>query len=247
LLTEPTLEKMKTMRLDGMAAALTEQQQQPSTTQHSFDERLAFLVDAEWTYRENKKMTRALHEAKLRLAQACVENIEYSARRELDKAVVRQLASCRWVQEHQAVLITGMTGTGKSYIACALAHQACRKGFRALYRRAPRLFDELKLGRADGTYPRLLAKLARIDVLIIDDFAISPVTDTQRADLLEVLEDRYGSRSTIVTSQLEPKLWHDYLADPTLADAICDRLLNNAHRLVLKGPSRRKQDPKNET
>jgi DNA replication protein DnaC len=238
---------MKTMRLDGMASAWTEQQQQPSTTQMSFDERLGFLVDAEWIHRENKKMKRALHEAKLRLAQACVENIEYSARRELDKAVVRQLASCRWVDEHQAVLITGMTGTGKSYIACALAHQACRKGFRALYRRATRLFDELKLARADGTYPRLLAKLARVDVLIIDDFAIAPVTDAQRADLLEILEDRYGSRSTIVTSQLEPKLWHDYLADPTLADAICDRLLNNAHRLVLKGPSRRKQDPKNDT
>ena len=246
MLTEPTLEKMKTMRLDGMAAAWVEQQQQPSTTQLSFDERLGFLVDAEWTHRENKRMGRALHEAKLRLAQACVENVDYSTRRELDKAVVRQLASCRWVQEHQAVLITGMTGTGKSYLACALAHQACRKGFRALYRRAPRLFDELKLARADGTYPRLLAKLARVDVLIIDDFAVAPVTDAQRGDLLEILEDRYGSRSTIVTSQLEPKLWHDYLADPTLADAICDRLLNNAHRIVLKGPSRRKEEPKNQ-
>jgi len=159
LLTEPTLEKMKTMRLDGMAAAWADQQQQPSTTQLSFDERLGFLVDAEWTHRENKRMERALREAKLRLAQACVENIDYPARRELDKAVVRQLASCRWVQEHQAVLITGMTGTGKSYVACALAHQACRKGFRAMYRRASRLFDELKLARADGTYPRLLARL----------------------------------------------------------------------------------------
>src|ERR1700722_1820890 len=247
LLTEPTLEKMKTMRLDGMAAPWADQQQQPSTTQLSFDERLGFLVDAEGTHRENKRMERALREAKLRLAQACVENIDYPARRELDKAVVRQLASCRWVQEHQAVLITGMTGTGKSYVACALAHQACRKGFRAIYRRASRLFDELKLARADGTYPRLLARLARVDVLIIDDFAVSPVTDAQRADLLEILEDRYGSGSPIVTSQLDPKLWHDYLADPTLADAICDRVLNNAHRLVLKGPSRRKEEPKNQT
>jgi DNA replication protein DnaC len=247
LLTEPTLEKMKTMRLDGMAAAWAEQHQQPSSTQLSFDERIGLLVDAEWLHRENKRMGRALREAKLRLAQACVENIDYPARRELDKAVVRQLTSCRWVQEHQAVLITGMTGTGKSYVACALANQACRKGFRALYRRASRLFDELKLARADGTYPRLLARLARIDVLIIDDFAVTPVTDAQRADLLEILEDRYGSRSTIVTSQLEPKLWHDYLADPTLADAICDRILNNAHRLMLKGPSRRKEEPKNQT
>jgi DNA replication protein DnaC len=144
------------------------------------------------------------------------------------------------------VLITGMTGTGKSYLACALAHQACRKGHRAAYRRAPRLFDELKLARADGTYPRLLARLARIDVLVIDDFAVAPVTDVQRADLLEVLEDRYGVRSTVVTSQLPPAQWHDYLADPTLADAICDRLLNNARRIVLKGPSKRKEENKKE-
>jgi DNA replication protein DnaC len=161
LLTEPTLEKMKTMRLDGMAAAWAEQHQQPSSTQLSFDERIGLLVDAEWLHRENKRMGRALREAKLRLAQACVENIDYPARRELDKAVVRQLTSCRWVQEHQAVLITGMTGTGKSYVACALANQACRKGFRALYRRASRLFDELGLARADGSYVRLRQAPAR--------------------------------------------------------------------------------------
>jgi DNA replication protein DnaC len=246
LLNEPTLEKLKTMRLEGLAAAWLEQQRQPNTAELSFDERLGLLVDAEWMHRENKKMKRALREAKLRLAQACIEDIDYSARREIDKAVVRQLASCRWIEEHQAVLITGMTGTGKSYLACALAHQACRKGFRAVYRRASRLFDELKLARADGTYPRVLARLARVDVIVIDDFAVAPVTDAQRADLLELLEDRYGVRSTIVTSQLPPAQWHDYLADPTLADAICDRLLNNAHRLVLKGPSKRKTEDKKE-
>ncbi len=246
MLNEPTLEKLKAMRLDGLATAWAEQQQQPKAAELSFDERLGLLVDAEWMHRENKKMKRALREAKLRLAQACIEDIDYSARREIDKAVVRQLASCRWIEEHQAVLITGMTGTGKSYLACALAHQACRKGFRAVYRRASRLFDELKLARADGTYPRVLARLARVDVIVIDDFAVAPVTDAQRADLLELLEDRYGARSTIVTSQLPPAQWHDYLADPTLADAICDRLLNNAHRLVLKGPSKRKAEDKKE-
>ena len=244
MLTEPTMEKMKTMRLDGMAAAWLEQHQQPNAAALSFDERLGLLVDAEWMHRENKRMGRALREAKLRLTQACVEDIDYPARRELDKAVMRQLASCRWVQEHQAILITGATGVGKSYVACALAHQACRKGYRAVYRRASRLFDEMKLARADGTYPRALARLARIDVLVIDDFAVAPVTDAQRADLLEILEDRYATRATVVTSQLPPAQWHDYLADPTLADAICDRLLNNAHRVVLKGPSRRKEENK---
>jgi DNA replication protein DnaC len=150
---------------------------------------------------------------------------------------------CRWVHEHQNVVITGMTGTGKTYMACALAQQSCRKGFRAVYRRAPRLYDELMLSRADGTYPRLLAKLARIDVLVIDDWGLGPkVTEQQRHDLLEILEDRYNVRSTIMTSQLPPTKWHDHLGDPTVADAICDRVLNNAHRIVLKGPSRRRPE-----
>jgi len=146
-----------------------------------------------------------------------------------------------WVAEHHNVILVGATGVGKSFIACALAHQACRKGYRAGYRRASRLFHELTLARADGTYVRLLGKLARLDVLVIDDWGLAPVQDPERRDLLEILEDRYGARSTIITSQLPPAQWHDYLADATLADAICDRLLHNAHRLVLKGPSRRKE------
>ena len=243
MLTEPTTEKLKAMRLEGMMAAWREQQAQPQVASLSFDDRLGLLIDAEWLHRENARVGRALREAKLKMSQACVEDIDYPAKRELDKAVVRQLASCRWVHEHQAILITGATGTGKSYVACALAQQACRKGFRAIYRRAPRLFEELALARADGTYPRALARFARFNVLVIDDFAIAPVTDMHRSDLLELLEDRYGARATIVTSQLDPTHWHDYLAEPTLADAICDRLLNNAHRLALKGPSRRKEEP----
>jgi len=245
VLNEPTTEKLKTLRLDGMLTAWTDQQKGPANGALAFDERFGLLVDAEWTHRENKRITRLLKDAKLRLSEASIEAIDYPAKRELDKAVIRQLQSCRWIQEHHAVLITGATGTGKSFVACALAHHACRRGFRAIYRRAPRLFDELKIARADGTYRTLLARLARVDVLVIDDFAVAPINDQERSDLLEVMEDRYGLRSTIVTSQLPPANWHDYLTDPTLADAICDRLVNNAHRIVLKGPSRRKDKPTN--
>lgn len=243
MLNEPTLEKLRAMRLDGMAASWLEQQKNAASMKMTFDERLGLLVDAEWIHRENKRLVRALKEAKLKLSQACIEDIDYPPRRELDKSVIRGLASCRWVHEHQAILVTGATGTGKTYVACALAQQACRKGFRAVYRRAPRLFDELRIAHADGSYVRLLARLARVDVLVIDDFAIAPVTDVERRHLLELLDDRHETRSTIVTSQLAPSDWHDYLADPTLADAICDRIVHHAHRLVLKGPSRRKEKP----
>jgi DNA replication protein DnaC len=240
MLKEPTTEKLHGLRLLTMAAAWEEQQKSPDVVAMSFDERFALLVDAEWMARENARLARALKEAKLRISGASVEGIDYPARRELDKTLVRNLASCKWVHEHQTVIVTGATGTGKTYVACALTQQACRKGFRAMYRRAPRFFDELRLARADGSYPRLLARVARIDVLILDDFAITAVTDLERRDLLEVLEDRYGERSTVITSQLPPDLWHDYLGDPTVADAICDRLIHGAHRIGLKGPSRRK-------
>jgi DNA replication protein DnaC len=241
MLTAPTIEHLQALKLDTMAAAWTAQQQQADLTALAFDERFGLLVEAEWAARENRRMRRALQEAKLKLSQACIEAIDYPARRELDKAVIRQLATCRWIAEHHNVILVGATGVGKSFIACALAHQACRKGYRAGYRRASRLFHELTLARADGTYLRLLGKLARLDVLLIDDWGLAPVQDQERRDLLELLEDRYATRSTIITSQLPPAQWHDYLADATLADSICDRLLHNAHRIVLQGPSRRKE------
>ena len=241
MLNEPTIEKLKTLRLHAMVDAWAAQQAQPDIASLSFDERFGLLVEAEWAARENRRMRRALQEAKLKLSQACIEAIDYPARRELDKAVIRQLATCRWIAEHHNVILVGATGVGKSFIACALAHQACRKGYRAGYRRASRLFHELTLARADGTYLRLLGKLARLDVLLIDDWGLAPVQDQERRDLLEILEDRYATRSTIITSQLPPAQWHDYLADATLADSICDRLLHNAHRIVLQGPSRRKE------
>jgi DNA replication protein DnaC len=242
MLNEPTMEKLKALRLEAFAAAWVEQQKSATTGQLAFDERLGLLVDAEWLARENRRMARLLKEAKLKLASACIEDIDYPPKRELDKAVVRQLATCRWVQDHQNVIITGMTGVGKTYVACALAQQACRKGYTAVYRRAPRLFEELTLAHADGSYVRLLAKLAKVDVLVIDDWALTPVRDQERRDLLEILEDRYGQHSTIMSSQLMPKQWHEYLGDHTLADAILDRIVHNAHRIVLKGPSRRKPD-----
>lgn len=242
MLNEPTMDKLRSLRLDAMAAAWTEQQKRGDLSKMGFDERFALLIDAEWLDRENKRLARCLKEAKLRLSQACVEDIEYTARRELDKAVIRQLTTCRWIGEHQNVVITGATGTGKTYIACALAQQACRKGHRAIYRRASRLSDELTLARADGTYARALARLARVDVLIIDDWGHAPLKDQERRDLVEVLDDRHGLRSTIMTSQLPVTKWHDHIGDPTNADAICDRVLHNAHRIVLKGPSRRKED-----
>jgi DNA replication protein DnaC len=241
MLNEPTLDKLRHLGLYAMATAWEAQQKDPSLGQITFDERFGLLVDAECFARENKRLTRLLREAKLKIGQACIEDIDYAARRELDKSVVRQLGTCRWVQEHQNVLITGMTGVGKTYVACALAQQACRSGYRALYRRASRFFQDLAMARADGSYARLLARLARIDVLVIDDWALSPALEADRHDLLEVIEDRYANRSTIITSQLPHTKWHEYLGDPTVADAILDRVLHNAHRLVLKGPSRRKE------
>ena len=244
MLNEPTLEKLRDLRLNALAEAWGEQRKDPKTTGLDFDERFGLLVDAEWLDRQNKRLARNLREAKLRLSDACIEGIDYPARRKLDKAVIRSLASCAWIQEHHNVVITGPTGVGKTYIACALAQQACRKGYRALYRRVPRIFDEILLARADGTYPRWLAKVARFDVLVLDDWGLVPLAESERRDLLEIMEDRYGNRSTILTSQMPVAQWHDQVGDPTIADAFCDRLLHNAHRIELHGPSRRQEKKK---
>ncbi len=242
MLDASTHEKLTALRLDAMAAAWQEQQRRADHDALTFDERFGLLVDAQWLARENSRLQRALKEARLRLTQASLEAIDHRPTRPIDKVLLRQLATGRWITEHHNVVITGSTGTGKTFIACALAHHACRSGFRALYRRLPRLFEELTLAHADGSYTRLLARLARIDVLVIDDWGLAPLRDQDRRDLLEIFEDRYGARSTILTSQLPVEHWHDHLGEATVADAICDRLLHNAHRIALKGPSRRKEN-----
>ncbi len=242
MLTQPTQEQLTELRLFALARAWQAQHEDPSIDDLGFDERLALLVDAEWTDRQNKRLTRLLREAKLRISGACLEDVEYAKERKIERALMRQLTTGKWIEAHQNVVITGATGVGKTYIACALAQQACRLGHRVLYRRAPRLFDELALARADGTYPKLLARFARTEVFVLDDWGLAPVKDLERRDLLEIMEDRHGLRSTIWTSQLPVAKWHDHLGDPTIADALCDRLLHNAHRVVLQGPSRRKTE-----
>jgi DNA replication protein DnaC len=242
MLHEPTIEKLYGLRLTTMAEAWQQQQRDAKTGELTFDERFALLVDAEYQARDNRRLTRLLKDAQLRIAQACIEDVTTSAARGLEKATLRQLASCNWVSEHLNVLITGGTGVGKSYLACALGQSACRKGLRTLYRRVPRLLDELALARADGSHARLLAKLAKFDVLVLDDWGLGAPKDAQRHDILEVLEDRYGRVSTIVTSQLPREKWHEWIGDPTMADAILDRLVNNAYKVDLKGPSRRRPE-----
>lgn len=240
MLNEQTVGRLQALRLTTLATAWAEQQRQTDMNGLSFDERLGLLVEAEWLARENKRIDQRRKDAKLKVSQACIENIDYPARRELDRAVVRQLATGRWIEEHQGLIITGPTGVGKTYVGCAFAERACRMGYRVLYRRSTRLFDEFALARADGSWSKLLAKFARVDVLFIDDLAIAPLADRERRDLLEIMEDRFDTRSTIITSQLPTDRWHDYIGDPTVADALCERLLHKSHRLELKGPTRRK-------
>jgi DNA replication protein DnaC len=242
MLKQPTLEQLNELRLHAMARSWEAQTEDPSSDELGFDDRLGILVDAEWQDRQNKRLTRLLKEAKLRIAGACLEDVEFAKERQLDRAVIRQLGTGKWIEAHHNVVITGATGVGKTYLACAFAQHACRRGHRTLYRRAPRLFEELRLAHADGSYPRLLARFARAEVLVIDDWGLAPVQDMERRDLLEIMEDRHGLRSTIWTSQLPVAKWHDHMGDPTVADALCDRLLHNAHRIVLHGPSRRKTE-----
>ena len=239
MLNEHTLNQLRGLRLDGMVRAIEEQTTSTAAAALGFDERLTMLVQREVAWRDGRRVERLLKAAKLKVSAACVEDINWRASRSLDRSLVAALAGGDWLRHAQNLLITGATGCGKTWLACALAHQAARSGFSVLYTRAARLFDELQVAHGDGSFARRLTQLAKLDLLVIDDFAISPMGAAERNDLLEVLDDRIGSLSTLITSQLPVKAWHTYLDDPTLADAILDRVVHSSHKIELKGKSLR--------
>lgn len=247
MLTHPLLDKLRQLRCHGMVEALTEQLQQSDIQSLSFEDRLSLMVDREWWLRENRRIKERLRNANLRQS-ACMEDIDYDPARGLSKTVMQTLASCQWIRDHQNLLLIGPTGTGKSFLAAALGHKACLEGFTAKYIRLPRLFQELTIAKGDGRYLKLIQQIAKSQVLILDDWGVAPMDDGNRRDLLEILDDRHQRASTIITSQIPLKHWHESIGDPTLADAILDRLVHNAHKIELKGESMRKKRSKlNET
>lgn len=239
MITHPILDRISELKLTGMHKALTEQLQMPDIEEMDFMARLGLLVERETSERANRRLSTRLKKAKLR-QQACVEDIDLCAPRGLDRELILSLASCEWINKAHNILITGSTGTGKSFLACALAHKSCLEGYTVRYLRLPRLMEELGIAHADGSYGKKMMELARTNLIILDDWGLAPMTRPQAQDLLELLEDRHGLKSTIVTSQLPIESWHQYLGDKTLADAILDRLIHSAYRLQLKGESMRK-------
>ena len=243
MLAHPLFEQLKMLRCQGMIDALQEQLATPDIHQLPFEERLALLVDRECILRENRRLTNRLRQARLKV-EACLEDIDYQSPRGLSKSIMTRMALCQWITNKQNLLITGPTGTGKTYLACAFANQACRQGFTARYIRLPRLFQTLEIAKGDGSYAKLMDTLAKTQVLILDDWGVSPMSDTHRRDFLEIVDDRYNQTSTLITSQLPVILWHETIADATLGDAILDRLVHNAHRIDMTGESMRKKQAK---
>lgn len=245
MLTHPNVDKLRQLKFNGMLMALEEQLQHTNLNDLNFEERLALLLDRELICRENRRLASRLKQAKLK-QQACVEDIDFKHTRGLNQAVILSLANCQWIRAHQNILFVGPSGTGKTYLACAFAHKACLEGFTTKYVRLTRLFQELTVAKGDGRYIKLMAQLAKIDVLILDDFGLNAFTAEGRRDLLEILDDRHTIKSTVVTSQLPISLWHEHIGDPTLADAILDRLVHSAHKIELSGESLRKKRAESE-
>ncbi len=243
MLAHQTAEKLKKMRLPGMAEAFLNQLSQPSNTTMSFEEKLGLLVDYEWTHRQNRKLERMLKKASFKIS-ACMEDIDYHHPRELDRKVMENLSTCQWILSAQNVIITGPTGTGKTYLSCALGNQGCRQGFSTRYFQVSKLLSKINMAKGDGTLPKLLNELAKTDLLVIDDFGLAPINAPESRDILEIIDDRYQRGSTIVSAQLPVEHWHETIADPTVADAILDRLIHNAHKLILKGDTMRKCPPR---
>lgn len=241
MLTHPTLEKLETMRLTGMAKALKEQWEMDDIQSLNFEERLGLLLEREGAVRETRRLKTRLRKAKLR-QNASIEDIDFRHPRNLDKSLVTRLADCQWIRNHQNLIITGPTGVGKSYLACAFAQKACREGFSAIYCRISRLFEDLSLAKGDGRYVKMLTNFAKTDLLVLDDYGLAKLNKEQRHDLLEILEDRHNLKSTLVTSQLPVKSWHEQIGDQTLADAILDRLIHSAHKIELEGDSMRRKE-----
>lgn len=239
MLMQPTINKMLTMRLNGMVEALEEQCKNADVTSWTFEDRFSLLIERQWLWKENRALATRLKSAKLR-QPACVENIDYRHHRGLQRSVMNQLAACDWIQHAQNCIITGPTGVGKSYLACALAQKACRDGYHTRYFYAPKLFRELLAGQADGSLSLQLKKLAKTQLLVIDDWGLEKATAAQYRDFLELLDDRHGIAATLITSQFPPARWHELVGDATVADAILDRLIHGAHRIELKGDSMRK-------
>jgi len=240
MLNQQTLMKFKQLKLYGMAAGFERQLTQSASYEIAFEERLGLLVDEEVTYRENRRLRRLVKMAKFKEPQACIEDIDYNAKRGIDKAQIASLANCEWVRARHKLLITGATGVGKTWMACAMGNQATRQGLSVIYTRMPRLFDDLRIAHGDGGYTKKLAQLTKVELLLIDDWGLKPMTSAERHDLMEIIEERHGSRATLIASQIPIDRWHDYIGNPTLADAILDRVLENAHKLLIKGESMRK-------
>lgn len=239
-----TLEKLKEMKLRGMTKGLEDQLAMPESQSLTFDERFGLLVDHEDITRKNVRLASRLKRAKLR-EDASIENIDFSINRGIDKSVIFGFTSCEWIRQHQNIIVSGPTGVGKTYLACAVLHSACREGFTGKYLRIPRLLDEINIAKADGSYVKLLASYAKYDLLLFDDWGLSPMTADESRNILELVEDRYDRKSSIITSQLPPDKWFELMPDPTIADAILDRLIHRSHRLKMKGPSMRKLKAEN--